>query len=75
MIDTRDPKYYQRIKLWENVSVEDWNDRKWQLSNLVTDAQTLSKVIAMTDEEKANVVESGEILPFSGFALLFVPHR
>ena len=58
MIDTRDPKYYQRIKLWKDVSVEDWNDPKWQLGNLVTDVKTLSEIIAMTDEEKSDVAEA-----------------
>ena len=58
MIDTRDPKYYQRIKIWSNVSLEEWNDPVWQMKNAVTDADGLSKVIRLTPQEKADVAEA-----------------
>lgn len=49
------PKYYQRIKIWKKVSVDEWNDPLWQLKNVVTDAEGLSKVIKLTPQEKANI--------------------
>jgi len=58
MIDTSNPKYYQRIEMWKDVSLEDWNDRQWQLKNLVRDLDTLSGVVAMTDEERAGVADA-----------------
>ncbi len=58
MIDTRDPQYYRRVKLWEKVSLEEWNDPVWQMKNVVTDAEGLSRVIKLTDEERAEVSEA-----------------
>ena len=39
MIDTSDPKYYQRIDAYKKVSTKEWNDPAWQLKNTVTDAE------------------------------------
>jgi len=58
MIDTRDPKYYQRIKFWEKVSPEEWNDPVWQMRNVVTDAEGLAKVISLSDAEKAEIARA-----------------
>ena len=58
MIDTRDPKYYQRIKVWEKVSPQEWNDPQWQLRNAITDAEGLARVITLTAEEKDEVAEA-----------------
>lgn len=58
MIDTRDPKYYQRNKIWEKVSLEEWNDPVWQMRNAVTDADGLARVIDLTKEERADVSEA-----------------
>nr|HPM41074.1 lysine 2,3-aminomutase [bacterium] len=58
MIDTRDPQYYRRVKLWEKVSLEEWNDPAWQMRNVVTDADGLSRVIKLTSGEKAEVSEA-----------------
>ncbi|MFA4873816.1 MAG: KamA family radical SAM protein [bacterium] len=58
MINTNDPKYYQRFDIWKNVSVEEWNDPCWQLKNLVRDAAGLDRVIKLTSREKADVEEA-----------------
>lgn len=55
MIDTNDPKYYQRMPLWVNVDPKDWNDRAWQLKNLVTTSKQLAKVVTLTSDELVNV--------------------
>ena len=58
MINTSDPKYYQRIKIWEKVAPEEWNDHVWQMKNVVTDAEGLSKVIKLSAKEKEDVVRA-----------------
>ena len=58
MIDTTDPKYYQRIKAYSNVSLEEWNDPKWQLANSVTDADGLARIIELMDGQKVEVAEA-----------------
>jgi lysine 2,3-aminomutase len=55
MIDTSDPTYYRRIKLWKDVSPEEWNDPRWQLKNLVTDAAGLARAVALSDKERVEV--------------------
>lgn len=34
-----------------NASEENWNDYKWQLSNRITDVETLSKILKLTQKE------------------------
>jgi len=58
MIDSSDPKYYQRIKAYSKVTPEQWNDPKWQLANSVTDAEGLAKVIPLTKERRAEIEEA-----------------
>ncbi len=60
MIDTTDPKYYQRIKLWEKVTPEQWNDPAWQLKNAVTDAEGLAQVLPLSEAERAEVAKACE---------------
>lgn len=38
-----------------NANEEDWNDYKWQLSNRITDVETLSKILNLTDSEIENI--------------------
>ncbi|MEG1311862.1 MAG: glutamate 2,3-aminomutase [Romboutsia sp.] len=38
-------------------SESDWNNYKWQLSNRITDADTLSKVLILTEKEKNHIKE------------------
>jgi len=58
MIDSSDPKYYQRIKAYSKVTPEQWNDPKWQLANSVTDAEGLAKVIPLTKERRDEIAEA-----------------
>ncbi|MFH0799467.1 MAG: KamA family radical SAM protein [Pseudomonadota bacterium] len=55
MIDTQDPKYYQRIKIWSKVSLDEWNDPVWQMQNIVTDTEGLSRVIKLLAKEREEV--------------------
>lgn len=50
---------YNEIKLWENVTKEEWDDWKWQVRNRISDVETLKQVINLTPEEEENI---GEVL-------------
>jgi len=64
MIDTRDPTYYKRIKLWKDVTAEQWNDPRWQLAHLVTDVETLSRIIPLSTKERADAEEALKLSRF-----------
>ncbi|MGL5328473.1 MAG: lysine 2,3-aminomutase, partial [Peptostreptococcaceae bacterium] len=36
---------------------ENWNDYKWQLSNRITDSETLSKILKLTEKEMNHIKE------------------
>ncbi len=38
-----------------NATEEDWDDYQWQLDHRITDAETLSKVIRLSDKEKKQI--------------------
>src|SRR6201987_5051708 len=54
---------------WPKVAPELWNDWKWQLKNRITNLQQLEEKIALTREERAGVILSGNKL-----ALAVTPH-
>ncbi|WP_051963000.1 lysine 2,3-aminomutase [Mesoaciditoga lauensis] len=53
---------YKDIPLWENVTQEEWNDWKWQISHRIMDAETLAKVIPLDEDEKNAITSSLEHL-------------
>ncbi len=53
---------YKDIPLWKDVSEEQWNDWKWQISHRIMDADTLSKVIPLDENEKNAITTSLEHL-------------
>jgi lysine 2,3-aminomutase len=46
------------IKLWENVSKEEWNDWRWQVKNRITTVSQLKKVINLSKDEEEGVMDS-----------------
>ena len=48
---------YKDIPLWKDVTPEQWNDWKWQVSNRITTAAQLKQIIEITPEEEAGVNE------------------
>jgi lysine 2,3-aminomutase len=58
MIDTSNPTYYQHIEAYKDVSLEDWNDRGWQLKHLINDAEGLARVVKLTENERADVAKA-----------------
>ena len=53
---------YNEISLWKDVTPEQWNDWKWQVTNRITDVDDLKQVINLTPEEEQGVRESLKIL-------------
>jgi len=50
----------KRILKVLNGSEKDWNDYKWQLKNRLSDADTLGKIISLSQEEKREIRDTGE---------------
>ncbi len=48
---------YRKIPLWKDVTPEQWNDWHWQMRNDIKDVETLSKVIPLSDAEKADITK------------------
>lgn len=57
---------YRRIPLYKDVSPEDWNDWRWQMRNDISDVETLSKVVPLSEAEKADI---GEVLKIFRMAI------
>ena len=50
-------RHYTEIELWKDVTPEQWNDWKWQVSNRITTVDQLKKVINITPEEEEGIHE------------------
>jgi lysine 2,3-aminomutase len=48
-------RYYKSVPLWKDVTEEQWNDWKWQLSNRITSLKRLSQIINIEDEEEKEI--------------------
>lgn len=46
---------YTEIDMFKDVTPEEWNDWRWQLTNRITDVDTLKKVILLTPEEEEGI--------------------
>ncbi len=53
---------YKDIPIWKDVTEEEWNDWKWQISHRIMDAETLAKVIPLDEDEKNAITSSLEHL-------------
>ena len=43
-----------------NATEDDWNDYKWQLSNRISDVETLGLILNLSSDEKKQIKEVGE---------------
>ncbi len=57
---------YRRIALYKDVPPEDWNDWRWQMRNNIRDVETLSRVVSLSEAEKADI---GEVLKIFRMAI------
>ncbi len=46
---------FRSIPLWENVTEEQWNNWRWQITNRLTTMEELKEVINLTNDEKEGV--------------------
>ena len=46
---------YKRIPMFAGVTAEQWNDWHWQVANVITDTEALSRVIDMREDEKTEL--------------------
>jgi lysine 2,3-aminomutase len=48
-------KKWKDIDLWKDISDEQWNDWKWQVSHRITTVENLKKVINLTPQEEKDI--------------------
>jgi L-lysine 2,3-aminomutase len=48
-------RYFKEVELWKDVSEKEWMDWHWQVRNRITDVETLSKIIHITEGEKEEI--------------------
>ncbi len=48
-------KKVKRLSYYDNISTEQWNDWKWQISNRIVDTETLQKVMRLNDQEARDI--------------------
>ncbi len=41
-----------------DATEENWNDYQWQLTHKITDVETLSKIIVLSEKEKMRIKKS-----------------
>ena len=46
---------WKDVPLWKNVTDEQWNDWKWQLSNRLTTIEQIAQVLKLTGKEKEDI--------------------
>ena len=46
---------YQRISLWKDVPLEEWETYRWQMTNRIETAEKLRQIITLTPSEEAAV--------------------
>lgn len=49
---------YHEIPLWKDITAEEWNDWRWQISHRITSVDELDKVINLRAEEKDFISDS-----------------
>jgi len=54
---------YRSVPLWQDVTEEQWNDWKWQLTHTINTLEDLQQVIELTDEEIEGIQHVKESMP------------
>ncbi|AGL01178.1 lysine 2,3-aminomutase [Desulfoscipio gibsoniae] len=49
---------YREIPLWENVSLKDWQDWRWQITNRITSLDELEQVVHLQPDEREGIKRS-----------------
>ncbi len=48
---------YREIPLWKDVTVEEWNDWRWQVRNRISTLEQLKQVVDLNEEEEKGVAQ------------------
>lgn len=49
---------YRAIPIWQNVSLKDWQDWRWQIANRITSLEGLEQVIHLQPGERESIMRS-----------------
>ena len=49
---------YKNIAIWKDVTDEQWNSWKWQITNRITTIEELEKVVNLTEDERYGIITS-----------------
>ena len=49
---------FKDVDLYKNVTQEEWDSWQWQVSNRITDVDTLKQVAKLTQEEEDGIHDS-----------------
>jgi len=60
------PRKYKTIKLWENVTKEQWNDPVWQIKNSIRSVKQLKKVIKLNKFQENEIDRTLKVLKSEG---------
>ncbi|NDP21115.1 MAG: KamA family radical SAM protein [Paludibacter sp.] len=60
------PRKFNTIKLWENVTVEQWNDANWQIRNSISNVEQLEQVIKLNTYQKSEIERTIKTLKDEG---------
>ncbi len=56
-------RHYREIPLWKDVTDEQWNDWKWQLTHTVNTLDDLGQVVHLTEKETEGIRRVKESIP------------
>jgi lysine 2,3-aminomutase len=54
-----------RKRFYPEVSLQEWNNWQWQLSHRITDLKALSRIVALSEEERMAMSRSAHQLPLA----------
>ncbi|MBN2401328.1 MAG: KamA family radical SAM protein [Spirochaetes bacterium] len=60
------PRQYNSIRLWKNVTKEQWNDATWQLQNSIRSVEQLKKVIKLNKYQGTEIERTVNTLKSQG---------
>ncbi|MEW9671243.1 lysine 2,3-aminomutase [Ammoniphilus sp. 3BR4] len=58
-------RHWSEVKLWKDVTEEQWNDWLWQLTNTIRTVNQLKQVVNLTPEEEEGVRISTQTIPLN----------
>ncbi|MDR2611128.1 MAG: lysine 2,3-aminomutase [Clostridiales Family XIII bacterium] len=57
MVNNAARRNWKDIPLWKDVTEEEWNDWKWQISHRLMTVEDIAQVINLSDKEKADIAK------------------